>query len=230
MVGVMMFRQSHAKRVGNQFTVKEDHGSKLLIIGVTHTKEEEVGEVMKEVTNGRKPRKVGMELPSDYEERESAGIKIKIFSSIANALKSQGIKVFPLETAECFNLAQAWAVAKSIESGRIRIEDVMQRYESGRRESEDPYKEPNIRIVAKRDMDVFGRAIKIIERNKGDPEGLSKLFATINNLRNTQMTAAARLHDVDTIIVGAAHAAELAKDLGRFTHINSKSSEPYLKS
>ena len=215
-----MFGQKPASRVGDSFTVKNDRGSKLLIISVPHNRFD-VKYVTAEVTNNRKPRAIGLELPKDYEEREAAGMRTGVFSDIAKSLKSNGMRIIPLETTESFNLAQAWNVAKKIESGKIRIEDVRQIYESSRRGADNP-DEPGLQAKSKRNREVFGRAISMFEKLKNDQEGFSKLLASINQLQNTEMVAAARLHRVDTIIVSAAHANEISKEFETFTHLHTK--------
>ena len=218
-----MFGRKHASRVGGSFTVKNDRGSRLLIISVPYNGHDEARHVVAEVANGRRPRTVGIELPKDYEERDAAGMKASIFSEIAKSLKSNGVHVVPLEPTECFNLAQAWNVAKKIESGKIGIEDVRQIYESGRRERDNPDNE--IKARSKRTVEVFGRAISMFEKFNGNKEGFSKLLASIKQLQTTEMIAAARLHRVDTIIVSTSHANEISKAFDTFTHLNSKKSE-----
>ena len=218
-----MFGQKHASRVGDSFTVKNDRGSRLLIISVPRNSHDEAKHVAAEVTNGRRPRTVGIELPMDYEEREAAGIRASIFSEIAKSLKSNGIRVVPLETTECFNLAHAWNVAKKIESGKTRIEDARQIYESSRIGADSL--DPDLQARSKRILDVFGRAISMFEKFKNDQEGFSKLLASINQLQNTQIIAAARLHQVDTIIVSTTRANEISKEFDTFTHLNSKKLE-----
>lgn len=191
--------------------VREPEVIEKLLRGVNH--DTEGLEVLSEIM-AQNPKRLGIELPRDYLEREASGQRVYLFSDFAQRLVEDGIPVIPLEDPALFNRHQAIDVARHIREGGDTEEHLKAVLE---------HKKAKITVYASPDKvaeyalksRIYGDALEILA---GAPT-LKDVYHTwleSNAAREEFMVQRVFSENCDCVVVGDGHARNMATRLTGF--------------
>lgn len=205
------------KRVGIRMltiiTVKEKKtvpNAKSLLIGIGHGDDMELRPVFKKLAE-IKPKKVGLELPDNYQQIRKAGITDGFFFSIADALEDKGVEVVPLETYRAHFAAQTRQMAEEMVEGRgAQMEEFV---------NETRQISPEAFAITSKE---FERAKRLLRKGAGV---IAELDTRLCRIREVGMLRTIEKVKPEVAIMGFYHADAIIGKLPEFNYIAIRSQD-----
>lgn len=178
-----------------------------VILGLPHVDSKDFALGQRKVEEYR-PQSVGIELPRDYDRRESIGITNKPFSDLASYLKSRGIKVIYLEDPRLWDYNQALREAKAVVIGKKERAQLEKDLADIRREiKEDEQKGAPVDDL-KHAESMYRSALDILNKNP-TKEQMEEMWKNCMDEREKYVLESVKKDNPDMLIVGSAHVANL---------------------
>ena len=186
-----------------------------LILGVMHRDGEELNKVINMVDSylNEGLRNIGIELPTDYLNREY-GIRTFFFGDIAEYFRKKGINIIPLENPETWDEYHSLGIVEQVMKNEISKEEI----KAYIRETEiTPYLPPEEVyyrwILNKR----FKKALEVLNKISS-LEDLEKLAEFLINEREEKMLEKINEYKPDLILVGDGHAQKIKQKLPEYEY------------
>jgi len=175
------------------------------IFGVSHASDD-ISEVV-EALNGRRVFKAALELPGDFRDREGNPHWL-FFTPLERHFARSGTQVIPIDDP-ALRMPGSLHLAMHVVRGDIAVAAIHEGIEVLERRLDDmEYQPPDATMETRRVLREHMDALDVLAA--GD---VSARWTRANRLREIHMLKEILRTDPDVVVVGAAHARELAKTL-----------------
>lgn len=190
-----------------------------ILLGVSHVDEKRELRQAKTIIKYHNPVSVGLELPTDYLQRQEDGIKTLLFSELAAYLVGEGRAVIPLEDKALWDRRQAIELAKAVLEGRIKREDLEEKLYCAKKiiERTSYYTAPELFLGLHPQINKYQTALEIL---KEAPTLLDilPLWSQSNKQREQKVLNRIIASQPSMVIIGDAHAHNLMSCLSKYRY------------
>src|SRR3989344_6418390 len=176
-----------------------------VLLGLPHADSHDLAFGQKKIEEYR-PQSVGIELPKDYDRRESIGVTNKPFSDLVGYLKSRGIKVTYLEDAGLWDYNQALREAKAVVIGKKEKAQLERELADLRIEIREDEQKGSSVDELKHIESMYRNALDILEKNP-TREQIEEMWKNCMAEREKCVLEGIERDNPDMVIVGSAHVA-----------------------